>query len=121
DGTPRRAPRRRRRGRRTRPRSLTAMPGSSALLTDLYQLTMLSAYVRGGKEATAVFDLTVRRLPPRRNFLIAAGLEQALDFLAELRFTAAEIDWLVRGGHVSADAVGRLASLRFTGDVDALP
>ena len=54
----------------------------SALLTDLYQLTMLQAHLDEGMEGTATFELFVRRLPPGRNFLVAAGLEQALQFLA---------------------------------------
>jgi len=53
----------------------------SPLLTDLYQLTMLDAYQQEGMDGTAVFELFVRRLPPGRNFLVAAGLEQALQFL----------------------------------------
>ena len=50
----------------------------SALMTDLYELTMLQAYRREGMNQEAVFDLFVRNLPPQRNYLIAAGLEQAL-------------------------------------------
>ena len=54
---------------------------TSALLVDLYQLTMLRAYQAHGMHETAVFELFVRRMPEQRNFLVAAGLEQALDFL----------------------------------------
>ena len=53
-------------------------PGSSALLTDLYQLTMLLAYREQRMTDTAVFEFFVRKLPKERNFLIAAGLEQVL-------------------------------------------
>ena len=49
---------------------------ASPLLTDLYQLTMLDAYYRLGKERPAVFEFAVRRLPHARNYLVAAGLEQ---------------------------------------------
>jgi nicotinate phosphoribosyltransferase len=56
-------------------------PLSSPLLTDLYQLTMLQAYFEAGMTETAVFELFVRKLPPGRNFLVAAGLEQAVEFL----------------------------------------
>ena len=49
---------------------------ASALLTDLYQLTMLQGYFDQGMEETAVFEFFVRKLPTQRNFLIAAGLEQ---------------------------------------------
>jgi nicotinate phosphoribosyltransferase len=64
-----------------------------ALLTDLYQLAMLDAYYALGMEKPAVFEFFVRRLPAARNFLVAAGLEQVLDYLENLHFTADEIDW----------------------------
>ena len=59
-------------------------PGSNPLLTDLYQLNMIEAYLACGETKTAVFELFVRRLPARRGFLMAAGLEQALKFLEDL-------------------------------------
>ncbi len=93
---------------------------SSPLLTDLYQLNMIEAYLAEGETKTAVFELFVRRLPPRRGFLMAAGLEQALDFLETLRFAEDEIDWLRGTGKFSARTLDYLASLRFTGDVHAL-
>jgi nicotinate phosphoribosyltransferase len=94
---------------------------TSALLTDLYQLTMLHSYVRSGMHAPAVFELFVRRLPPERGFLLAAGLEQALEYLERLRFEPAELDWLAASGRFPAEFVDWLAGVRFTGDVDALP
>ncbi len=93
----------------------------SALLTDLYQLTMLQAYFEGGMNATAVFEFFVRKLPPGRNFLVAAGLEQALDFLEHLHFAAEELDWLAGCGRFDRRCVDTLAELRFTGDVQAMP
>lgn len=98
---------------------MTEPPG--ALLTDLYQLTMLDAYRAHGMDATAVFEFFVRKLPPRRGFLVAAGLEQALEFLETLRFTSADLDALRRMGRFSEDFLNDLAALRFTGDVDAMP
>ena len=59
---------------------------SSVLLTDLYQLTMLQAYYVQGMQEQATFEMYVRRLPPNRNFLMAAGLEQVLEYLENLRF-----------------------------------
>jgi hypothetical protein len=53
----------------------------NALLTDLYQLNMMAAYLEHGITGTAVFELFVRKLPSRRGFLMTAGLEQALQFL----------------------------------------
>lgn len=93
----------------------------SVLLTDLYQLTMLQTYHAEQMRETAVFELFVRRLPPERNFLIAAGLEQALDYLENLRFTAAELEWLANTGRFSSSFLAMLASFRFTGTVHALP
>jgi nicotinate phosphoribosyltransferase len=98
------------------------MPKSdSALLTDLYQLNMLAAYLDHGLTETAVFELFVRKLPPRRGFLMAAGLEQALQFLETLAFTSENLE-AVRGlGEFSDRFIGYLRSFRFTGDVDAMP
>ena len=94
---------------------------ASVLLTDLYQFTMLQTYHAEGMNEPAVFELFSRRLPPERGFLLAAGLEQALDFLGNLRFTAAELDWLTDCGRFGPDFVAGLEGFRFTGAVDALP
>ncbi|HUL96773.1 MAG TPA: nicotinate phosphoribosyltransferase [Usitatibacter sp.] len=92
----------------------------STLLTDLYELTMLQAYHAQGMNATAVFELFVRRLPQGRNFLLAAGLEQVVDYLAQLRFSPGELAWLAASGRFTPGFVRSLADLRFTGDLDAL-
>ncbi len=96
-------------------------PAPSVLLTDLYQLTMLQAYHDQGMDGTAVFEFFVRKLPECRNFLMAAGLEQVLEYLEALRFDADDLDWLAASGRFSRDFVDALADLRFTGDVDAMP
>src|SRR5262249_22983861 len=93
---------------------------SDALLTDLYQLNMLQAYLDGGETKTAVFEFFVRKLPARRGFLIAAGLDQALDFLENLRFSPAELDWLAASGRVGKHLIDYLAAFRFPGDVHAM-
>lgn len=95
--------------------------GMNALLTDLYQLTMMQAYRDQHMDATATFELFVRRLPPGRRFLVAAGLEQALDFLETLAFADDEIAWIARQGGFSADLLESLRTFRFTGDVSAMP
>jgi nicotinate phosphoribosyltransferase len=95
-------------------------PGSSALLTDLYQLTMLQTYYERGMTEVAVFELFFRRLPKSRNFLVAAGLEQVLEFLENLVFLPDELEWLGAQGFPSA-FLDQLAQLRFTGDVQAMP
>ena len=64
-------------------------PSESALLTDLYQLTMLQAYWQHRMDDSAVFELFVRTLPPDRAFPVATGLEQALDFIEQARFDLA--------------------------------
>ena len=96
-------------------------PVSSPLLTDLYELTMLQAYYERGMTDPAVFELFVRKLPPKRDFLVAAGLEQALDFIEGMRFGEEELDWIRTCGHFKPAFAERLAKLRFTGDVHALP
>lgn len=96
-------------------------PGDRALLTDLYQLTMLKAYREHGMDEVAVFDLFVRRLPARRNFLLAVGLAPVLDYLERLRFEPDELAWLREQPGFSAEFVDWLADLRFRGDVDAMP
>ncbi len=93
----------------------------SPLFTDLYQLAMLQAYREYGLDGPAVFELFVRKLPARRGFLMAAGLEQALDYLETLRFDAASLDYLRQSGRFPSDFLDWLQDLRFTGDVDALP
>jgi len=97
----------------------------NGLLTDLYQLTMAAGYFESGKsQETATFELFVRRLPWNRNFLVVAGLEQALDYLLHFRFTSTEIDYL-RGlpqfSRCSPAFFRYLEDLRFTGDVFAAP
>lgn len=96
-------------------------PATSALLTDLYQLNMLQAYLDHGQTDTAVFEFFVRRFPARRGFLMAAGLDQALDFLENLQFSKQEIDWLRQNYRFTDGLLDYLASLRFSGDVDAMP
>jgi nicotinate phosphoribosyltransferase len=92
----------------------------SPLLTDLYQLNMMQAYLDHGETGTAVFEFFVRRLPARRGFLVAAGLEQVLESLEDLHFSQDEIDWLAKGGRFSKGMIDYLATLRFTGDVHAM-
>src|SRR5512145_301513 len=100
------------------PRQPTA--SESALLTDLYQLTMLAAYFERGMEETAVFEFFVRRLPEQRNFLVAAGLEQLVEYLQSLRFAPAELEWLDSTRLFGSEFLLRLETLRFQVEVDAL-
>ena len=95
-------------------------PAISPLLTDLYQINMIQAHLDHGNTDTAVFELFVRSLPPRRGFLIAAGLQQALDFLENLRFSSADIDWLKRTGRFNTNLLDYLGDFRFSGEVHAI-
>lgn len=98
-----------------------AAPSAQGLVTDLYQLTMLQAYLEHGMRAPATFELFTRRLPPNRNFLVAAGLDAALDYLENLRFAAADIDYLESLGRFSSEFLDYLQGFRFSGSADALP
>jgi nicotinate phosphoribosyltransferase len=93
----------------------------SALLTDLYQLTMLEGYHDSGMEDIAVFEFFVRKLRPGRGFLMAAGLEQSLQFLEGLHFSSEELAWLASTGRFNNHFLASLETLRFTGDVHAMP
>ena len=96
-------------------------PAASALLTDLYELTMLQAYYDRGMNGAAVFEFFSRKLPRERNFLMAAGLEQVLDYLCGLRITSEELAFLDSTGRFSAGFLMSLEDLRFTGRVVAMP
>ena len=105
---------------RRRPRPSPAIAGAdkiapmiSPLLTDLYQLNMAQAYLDHGDTDTAVFEFFARTLPARRGFLLAAGLEQALDFLENLRFSADEIAWLKSTGRFKQNLLDYLRELPF--------
>src|ERR1700677_1340928 len=100
------------------------MPEHSGLLTDLYELTMAAGYLQTGFDARATFELFVRHLPPHRNYLVAAGLEQGLEFLENVRFSSKEIDYLRHHPvfrHIRDEFYDYLSTFRFTGDVWAMP
>jgi nicotinate phosphoribosyltransferase len=94
---------------------------SPALLTDLYELTMLQAYFEERMQETAVFSLFVRRLPERRNYLLACGLDDVLTYLETLRFDDAALAYLDSLGRFSDRFLRYLEQLRFTGEVYAVP
>ena len=93
----------------------------SALLTDLYELNMAASYLRRGMSGPATFSLFVRRLPPERGFLVAAGIEPALDRLEGFRFEAEELRYLQEELRFPAGDLEAFRRLRFTGDVWAVP
>ncbi len=92
-----------------------------ALLVDLYELTMAQSYFREGRNEPATFDLFVRHLPPRRGFLVSAGLDTVLDYLERLRFPEEGIAYLRSLRLFDEDFLRYLAEFRFTGDVRAIP
>jgi nicotinate phosphoribosyltransferase len=93
---------------------------SSALFADLYEFTMLRAYFELGMDAQATFSLFVRNLPPQRNFLIAAGMNDLLDEIENLRFEPPQIDYLASLEFSSKPFLDWLANFRFSGDIYAM-
>ena len=102
-------------------RGWTVPKSGAALLTDLYQLNMMAAYLEHGLTETAVFELFVRNLPAHRGFLMAAGLDQALEFLETIAFTEEDLAAIRQLGRFSDGFLDYLGSFRFTGEVEALP
>ncbi len=92
-----------------------------ALFTDLYELTMLQAYYEEGMTAESVFTLFVRRLPARRNFLLACGVDTVLDYLETIRFGEEDLAYLSTLGLFSDSFLTWLRDFRFTGEVDSVP
>jgi nicotinate phosphoribosyltransferase len=92
-----------------------------SLFTDLYELTMLQAYFEEQMQDRAVFSLFVRRLPERRNYLLACGLEEVLTYLENLRFDEEAIAYLATLPQFSPRFLDHLRSFRFSGDVYAVP
>jgi len=92
----------------------------NALITDLYELNMAASYLRRGMVGPATFSLFVRRLPPSRGFLVAAGLEDSLRYLESLAFGPEDLAWLGTAGF-PPDVVEMFAAMRFSGDVHAVP
>lgn len=95
--------------------------GNVALLTDLYELTMAASYHANGLDEPATFDLFVRGLPPERNFLVACGLDDALDYLSELHFAESALEYLGTLGLFQDSFLDYLSELEFSGDVWAVP
>lgn len=93
----------------------------AALLTDLYELSMADAYVGLGKNEPATFELFVRKLPPERGFLVAAGLADALDYVLGLRFSPEAVSFLGEQKRFSDGFLKFLESFKFSGDVWAVP
>jgi nicotinate phosphoribosyltransferase len=91
------------------------------LLTDLYQLTMGQAYFRERRMGLATFSLFIRSYPTHRGYFVAAGLQDVLEYLESFSFDAAAVDYLASKKLFTEDFLHYLASLRFTGQVWAVP
>lgn len=101
---------------------MTNSPASDdgVLFTDLYELTMLQAYVAQEMEDQATFSLFVRSLPSRRNYLVACGLETVLDYLETVRFQPADLEYLASLKRFSDSFLRWLEGFRFSGSVRAV-
>jgi nicotinate phosphoribosyltransferase len=97
----------------------------NALLTDLYELTMAAGYFQTGIfRDTGTFELSIRRLPEHRSFVVVCGLAQAAEYLLNLRFAAEEIDYLrtlPQFSRATEEFFAYLRGMRFTGDLYAVP
>ncbi|MBI2657940.1 nicotinate phosphoribosyltransferase [Candidatus Woesearchaeota archaeon] len=92
-----------------------------ALFTDLYELTMCASYFDNSINGIATFDLFIRQLPENRSYFIAAGMEDALNYLKKLKFTDDHIKFLKSKNIFKGDFLGYLKNFKFTGDVFAMP
>ncbi|WP_431974270.1 nicotinate phosphoribosyltransferase [Micromonospora haikouensis] len=90
-----------------------------ALLTDHYELTMVSAALADGTaDRPCVFEVFSRRLPTGRRYGVVAGTARLIDMIRDFRFSADEVDFLRRAGVVDDTGADWLARYRFTGDID---
>ncbi|HVT29671.1 MAG TPA: nicotinate phosphoribosyltransferase [Lacipirellulaceae bacterium] len=96
-------------------------PQRSALFTDLYELTMAQAYGAEAFAATAVFELFFRKLPATRQYVVAAGLDDVLNYLENFHVTDNDIAYLAKKALFSRNFLQWFRELRFTGDVWAVP
>ena len=94
--------------------------GDIGLLTDFYELTMAQSYFAEGMDGQATFSLYVREYPPGRGYLVAAGIDDALDCLAALSFNDDSVDYLRSTGIFTDDFLDYLRGFRFTGSVRAM-
>src|SRR5690606_32337426 len=91
----------------------------TALRTDHYELTMVSAALRDGTaDRHCVFEVFARRLPPGRRYGVVAGTGRLLEAVLDFRFVPEEIDFLLGTGVIDADTAAWLSAYRFTGDID---
>jgi nicotinate phosphoribosyltransferase len=95
-------------------------PQNMSLFTDYYELTMCASYFDNKNFEPATFDLFIRRLPENRSYFLFAGLEEALQYLQNIKFTEEHLDYLKKQGF-NQDFLDYIHGFRFTGDVWAVP
>ena len=92
------------------------------MLCDFYELTMAYGYFEeGNKDRITYFDVFYRQCPDGGGFAIAAGLEQIIDYIQELRFEPEDIEYLRSRNLFSEEFLEYLANFKFTGDIWAVP
>ena len=99
----------------------TDQPKSREIMTDLYELTMAASYFEQDMFAPATFSLMVREYPPKRSYLVCAGLDPLLDYLESFHFHADDVEYLERTSLFPSKFLQFLETLRFTGEVRAIP
>ena len=99
----------------------TDQPKSREIMTDLYELTMAASYFEQDMFAPATFSLMVREYPPKRSYLVCAGLDPLLDYLESFHFHADDLEYLERTSLFPSKFLQFLETLRFTGEVRAIP
>ena len=92
-----------------------------SLLTDLYELTMMQGYFKNQCNEVVVFDMFYRKNPCDNGFAVTAGLDQVIDYIKNLRFSAEDIEYLSSLGIFEADFLDYLKDFRFSGDIYAIP
>lgn len=96
--------------------------GNLSLLTDFYELTMCQAYWNDGMvDVEACFDLYFRNIPQNGGYVVMAGLQEAVECLQNLSFSADDIDYLRRQNKFSEDFLAYLSRMKFECDVWAVP
>jgi nicotinate phosphoribosyltransferase len=100
----------------------SATPAPTGLLTDRYELTMLSSFIEDGSARhRAVFECFARRLPRGRRYGVVAGVGRLVELVREFRFESAQVEWLVDVGAITPTCAGYLRDFEFGGDIDAYP
>jgi nicotinate phosphoribosyltransferase len=95
-------------------------PAETSLLIDRYEITMAASYHGQGKNEPAIFELFVRKIPPKRDWLLVCGLGPTLRMIAEMRFGPRELEYL---SSLDCDDafLSYLEHFRFSGDIEAMP